>query len=213
LPKYLEIRPTTNHLHGSIPIIDPEAELPGSGETFSYPHLQLEEGKLRKQSYVRLKHIYRVPANFLRQYTFWHSRAYKYRLCKTSYDQLMEELRLAPEPFECTATLFETKERRLYTLASSNGAATLPLPTPAVPPQRVYSSTSFVEPPPRHDLESGYGTVLSRDHISYYGHDAQRYHQSTLPAEEGLVPLFWKCVVGTLAFGASAWGYFSLKKE
>jgi hypothetical protein len=211
LPKYLEIRPTTNHLHGSIPIIDPEAELPGSGETFSFPHLQLEEGKLRKQSYVWLKHIYRVPAKFLRQYTFWHSRAYKHRLCKTSYDQLMEELGLAPEPFECTATLFETEKRRLYALASSNGAAIIPLSTPAVSPQRVHSSTSFIMPPSQNDLESGYGTFSARD-ISYYGHDAHRYQPSP-PPEEGLVPLFWKCVVGTLALGASAWGYFSLKKE
>jgi hypothetical protein len=202
-----------DHFNCSIPIIDPGAELLGSGKTPSFPHLQLEEGKMRKQSYVRLKHIYQVPADFLRQYTFWHSRAYKYRLCKTSYDQLMEELRLVPEPFESTATLFETKKRRLYALASSNGEATLHLPTPAIPPQRVYSSSSFIAPPPRHDLESGYGTFSARYPISYYGHDTQRYHQSTPPAEEGLVPLFWKCVVGTLAFGASAWGYFSLKKE
>jgi hypothetical protein len=201
-----------DHFNCSIPIIDPGAELLGSGETLSFPHLQLEEGKMRKQSYVRLKHIYRVPANFFRQYTFRHSRAYKYRLCKTSYDRLMEELRLAPEPFECTATLFETEERRLYALASSNGAATLPLPTPAVPPQRVYSSSSFITPPPRHDLESGYGTLSARD-ISYYGHDAHRYHESTPLPDEGLIPLFWKCVVGTLAFGASAWGYFRLKSE
>jgi hypothetical protein len=200
-----------DHFNCSIPIIDPGAELLGSGKTLSFPHLQLEEGKMRKQSYVRLKHIYQVPAHFLRQYTFWHSRAYKYRLCKTSYDQLMEELRLVPEPFECTATLFETKKRRLYALANSNGEATLPLPTPAVPLQRVYSSSSFITPPSRHDLESGYGTFSAR-HVSCYGRDAHQYQPSPSP-DEGLLPLFWKCVVGTLAFGASAWGYFCLKKE
>ena len=202
-----------DHFNCSIPIIDPGAELLGSGKTLSFPHLQLEEGKMRKQSYVRLKHIYQVPANFLRQYSLWHSRAYKFRLCKTSYDQLMEELRLVPEPFECTATLFETKKRRLHALANSNGEATLPLPTPAVPLQRVYSSSSFITPPSRHDLESGYGTFLARDHISYYGRNDHQYHQSPPPPEEGLAPLFWKCVVGTLAFGVSAWVYFCLKRE
>lgn len=54
----------------------------------------------------------------LAQYARTNCRAYKMRLKKTSYNDLMGQLRLSPEPFEETATLYETESRRLSALAN-----------------------------------------------------------------------------------------------
>lgn len=52
--------------------------------------LHLESGKMRKQSYVVLKHIFQVSASQLRSFSFGSgSRAYDRRLCEKSYTLLM----------------------------------------------------------------------------------------------------------------------------
>jgi hypothetical protein len=85
--------------------------------------LALENGSLRKQSYVRLDHTYQIPLPMLAQYSWRRCRAYKIRISKSSYTTLMEELGLVPEVFEETNTLYETADRRLSDLAGAGGLA------------------------------------------------------------------------------------------
>ncbi len=83
------------------------------------PHfyLRLQKGTLRKQSYIRLEHVYKVPSHALHTYGVRNCRAYKLRLAPTSYHYLMGEMGLRNEPYEDETTLYETAKLRLEALA------------------------------------------------------------------------------------------------
>jgi hypothetical protein len=85
-----------------------------------YAGLQLSRGELRKQSYVRLGHVYQVPIAMLRGYS---GRAYKVRFCYDSYKTLVAALGIPEEPYPNQDTLWETATYRLEALATSQTKA------------------------------------------------------------------------------------------
>jgi hypothetical protein len=82
--------------------------------------LRIQKGSLKKQSYVDLSHIFKIPASHLHTYAFRSPRAYKLRLSATSYSVLMAEIGLRNEPYEDTASLYKTARTRLEALARTN---------------------------------------------------------------------------------------------
>jgi hypothetical protein len=82
--------------------------------------LRIQKGVLKKQSYVDLSHIFKIPASHLHTYAFRSPRAYKLRLSATSYSVLMAEIGLRNEPYEDTASLYKTARTRLEALARTN---------------------------------------------------------------------------------------------
>ncbi|KAK0106866.1 hypothetical protein ONS95_003588 [Cadophora gregata] len=116
LSKYVSKR---QYKVSSIPIYDAEATPIPSELGSNLIQLRMEEGRLKKQSYVRLQHTYQVPLSMLRQYTFRNSRAFRQRLSEDSYKTLMGLLARTPEKYDVTKTLLETKDRRLLALARS----------------------------------------------------------------------------------------------
>jgi hypothetical protein len=127
------------HYEASLPILDTTVE--SMYDDFTIPKkLFLEQGSMRKQSYVRLDHTYEVPYTMLAQYSC--NRAYKTRLSKVSYRTLMEELGFVPEQFE-KATLVEISPDRLSAMANAakHHQSVVHPPNAAEMPQR------FVFPP------------------------------------------------------------------
>ncbi|PQE07461.1 hypothetical protein CJF30_00007198 [Rutstroemia sp. NJR-2017a BBW] len=82
--------------------------------------LRIQKGSLKKQSYIDLSHIFKIPASHLHTYAFRSPRAYKLRLSATSYSVLMAEIGLRNEPYEDTASLYKTARTRLEALARTN---------------------------------------------------------------------------------------------
>ncbi|KAM3072532.1 hypothetical protein ACMFMG_009328 [Clarireedia jacksonii] len=82
--------------------------------------LRIQKGSLKKQSYIDLSHIFKIPASHLHTYAFRSPRAYKLRLSATSYSVLMAEIGLRNEPYEDTASLYKTARTRLDALARGN---------------------------------------------------------------------------------------------
>lgn len=82
--------------------------------------LRLQKGALKKQSYINLAHIYKVPSSRLSCFGFQSRQAYKLRLSATSYNILMAEMGLRNEPYEETASLYKTAIARLEALAYQN---------------------------------------------------------------------------------------------
>jgi hypothetical protein len=182
--------------------------------------LVLEKGKLRKQSYVRLEHTYEVPVSMLTQYSGGRCRAYKKRLSNESYTILMENLGLASEVFEETATLFETTEGRLSKLANAarrsqnenlllnrtENSQRLVFPTlnqhsPAqvsrsTPPTSRYGATSFTQSPEYLPLS--------------YSH-TQPYPSSPEDSGDDLASLDVKCFLGivVIVVGSFVWWKYS----
>jgi hypothetical protein len=116
LTEYLAKKSRLGHLRQSISIIHPDSE------AFHGKQLMLEkEGKLHKQSYVRLKHVYQIDISKLRVYR-WKCKANSLRLDESSYGDLMDTLGLAKEEWEDTNSLLEnaTRRLRLLALAKSN---------------------------------------------------------------------------------------------
>ena len=145
----------------SLPIYDPDtAHLTTSGG-IALVQLKLEDGRLKKQSYVRLQHTYRVPASMLRQYAYRNCRAYKRRLSNDSYTTLMDLLALTPEKYEMTKTLFKTKDQRLLNLARSElpSVARLQHPHPLLPPTRIA---------PQSNQYRSYGATNANQQVSQY---------------------------------------------
>ena len=69
---------------------------------------------MRKQSYIRIDHLYTVPLPYLRSFTFNpRGRAYKMRLSEHSYATLMEFLALPAQPWVDGCEIWETADRRL----------------------------------------------------------------------------------------------------
>ncbi|KAG9229063.1 hypothetical protein BJ875DRAFT_547272 [Amylocarpus encephaloides] len=93
--------------------------------------LRLEKGKLRKQSYVRLKHVFRVDIGKLHTYKWRKSPAYKWRLSKESFDDLVHELDLPKPIYIETDVVVRTSKTRMQALARTQTPRTQ---TPRTPP-------------------------------------------------------------------------------
>lgn len=167
----------------SAPICDPEANpvaLPGSA---SIVQLKLEDGRLKKQSYIRLQHTYRVPASMLRQYAYRNSRAYKRRLTQESYSALMARLAQLPEKYEVTGTLYETKNQRLLDLARSTLPPVVRTRPVAIAPQyegygaapAVFRTPQAAYPVSNGPQYGGYGTLPVVPQAAQYLPPSQMY--------------------------------------
>lgn len=110
-------------MQSSIPIVTTEnigTGMLGQPSSTNRSCLVLERGILRKQSYVRLLHVYEVPFSMLRTYAFGpHAKTYKPRISQISYDVLISALDIEAEIYEPSNTLFETSSTRLKKLAQS----------------------------------------------------------------------------------------------
>jgi len=114
------------YLEPSLPISQPGNDDAETARLHNHTkQLHLENKKsMHKQSYVRLKHVYRVEVSTLRTFVKKRPsekvcRAYKIRLDEESYGVLMQGLGLEKETWEDTRTLYETSPRRLRALANS----------------------------------------------------------------------------------------------
>ncbi|PVH81861.1 hypothetical protein DL98DRAFT_570956 [Cadophora sp. DSE1049] len=203
LSKYLSKR---RHKEPSIPVYDPEATSLTTARGTALVQIKLEEGRLKKQSYVRLQHTYRVPVSMLRQYAYRKCRAYKRRLSDDSYNTLMGLLALSPEKYEPTKTLFETKNDRLLDLARSRlphvvraqRAQPPVLPGSVAPqphPHRSYGTT-HMNPPASHYIPPTY-TYQVRNHIQ------PEYKSQNDGGEESSFPA--KMVAGIIILGLVWW--------
>ncbi|KAH9213955.1 hypothetical protein DL95DRAFT_462615 [Leptodontidium sp. 2 PMI_412] len=204
LSKYLSRR---RHRKPSIPIFDPEATALTSPRVSSLVQLKLEEGRLKKQSYVRLQHTYRIPVSMLRQYAYRNSRAYKRRLSYESYYALMELLALPPENYEATETLFETNHQRLLDLANSSLALVAPSQ------QTSHPITNRIQ----HVHYGGCGTIPVAPQVSQYSPPSYAhptwYHiepdSQGGDGGNGGHSVIWKCVVGVVIVGLAWWNFWS----
>ncbi|ATZ49508.1 hypothetical protein BCIN_04g06470 [Botrytis cinerea B05.10] len=121
LENYLSKCPHNSEFQQSLPIspIDQDSCVESTPSWL----LRLQKGALKKQSYVNLAHIFKVPSSSLSTFGFRNHRAYKLRLSATSYNSLMKEMGLRNEPYEETASLYKTARTRLEALASQNRQA------------------------------------------------------------------------------------------
>ncbi|EMR88680.1 hypothetical protein BcDW1_2673 [Botrytis cinerea BcDW1] len=121
LENYLSKCPHNSEFQQSLPIspIDQDSCVESTPSWL----LRLQKGALKKQSYVNLAHIFKVPSSSLSTFGFRNHRAYKLRLSATSYNSLMKEMGLRNEPYEETASLYKTARARLEALASQNRQA------------------------------------------------------------------------------------------
>jgi hypothetical protein len=127
--------------------------------------LHLEKGKLHKQSYLRLKHIYEVEIGNLHTFKWRNYPAWKLRLSKESYKLLMKELDLTEEEYNETDMVPRTARLRLEALARAEAP---PPPPPRVirqqPPQYHIPTENRYSPPgsyPTHtNIYSNYGTPV-----------------------------------------------------
>jgi hypothetical protein len=167
----------------------------------------LEKGSLRKQSYVRLEHTYNVPVSTLVQYTWNRCRAYKIRLSNSSYNNLMKELGLLPEPFEETATL---ESRRLSELANPLRRAPVLIPVRAVadlpPSTRSQQVCQHSQSNVSHPMipAARYGTVSSTQTPRYLSlpHSYTPDYSSSSESPGDTCPLFFKYLLGVLVVGS-----------
>ena len=155
LQKYLEKRRRSKYHQESIPIRDPAGALLETEIIESTEYLNIENGSLYKQSYVKLQHTYEIPSSTLCQYNYRARRAYSLRLQHSSYELLMTKLDLEAQTFLATSQIQSTRESRLNLLAGIPAiplAQTTPSPSafPALPPS-----------PTPHRLALQYGTVPS----------------------------------------------------
>lgn len=166
LSKYSTMR---RHKEASIPIYDPETIPLTSGKGLALIQLKLEKGRLKKQSYVRLQHTYRVPVSMLRQYAYRKGRAYKRRLSDVSYNTLMRLLALSPEKYEKTADLIETKDQRLLEQAGSGFP-------PIIQTKRVQRPAQSTRGAPQSLPYTLYGAINTNPPMSHYVPPNHAYH-------------------------------------
>jgi hypothetical protein len=169
---------------------------------------------MKKQSYVRLDHTYKVPLSMLTQYS--GGRAYITRLSEASYITLMEKLGLVPEIFEITATLSKTTQQRLSALANaarrSQNATRFPctaeIPQQLVSPPIYHHYPALVFQPTLPTSRSG-ATSLSQAPIyvppSYP--DALPYSTSAETSDPDSTSLVLKCIVGVVVGSLVWWRY------
>lgn len=107
----------------SIPIYSPDRNAIETDSPPSKAHgnfVKLDQGFLKKQSYVRLPHVYEVPVALLRTYGYGpYARTYKPRLSHEGYSGLTTKLEMTEAVYDDTQTLFETAHSRLKMLACS----------------------------------------------------------------------------------------------
>src|SRR5664279_5071481 len=116
----------TQRLRGSIPIFHPDSE-PLTPEESHLPQLRLENGKMHKQSYIRLKHSYPIHHSHLRSYKPWQKLpAHKLRIDKESYGILVQKFRRKKEEFVETREIKQTALRRLQLLAAAERSVLVP---------------------------------------------------------------------------------------
>jgi len=157
LSKYRKKRLRTPHFQLSIPICDPKNETIEEGPTEVVEKLYVENGALRKQSYVKIQHTYEVPSSTLCTYSFGRrrDRAYNLRLTQLSYNLLMEKLGVSAEQYVATGQMSSTRESRLSALARPLGRTSRTRTEPVMPARHSYI------PPYYNPYPSSYGTVLS----------------------------------------------------
>ncbi|KAH7356418.1 hypothetical protein BKA65DRAFT_422649 [Rhexocercosporidium sp. MPI-PUGE-AT-0058] len=204
LSKYLSRR---RRRQASIPIFDPEATALTSPRAASLVQLKMEDGRLKKQSYIRLQHTYRIPVSMLGQYAYRNSRAYKRRLSYESYCALMELLSLPPEKYEVTASLYETENQRLLDLARSS------LPSVVQAHRAAHPVTNPTHP----SHYGGGGTIPARPQAAGYIPPAHtypqiRYHREPESHGDGIGggggSFVWKCVAGVVIVGLAWWNFW-----
>ncbi|KAH8685459.1 hypothetical protein BGZ60DRAFT_395218 [Tricladium varicosporioides] len=102
------------------PIFHPDFTANEEGEAYTVQLYLENDRKLHKQSYVRLSHVYQVPACFLQSLSFQSrkSAAYLTRLDYESYAILMNQLRLPRDVALGTREVAENGRSRLMELAS-----------------------------------------------------------------------------------------------
>ncbi|KAH6663405.1 hypothetical protein B0J14DRAFT_609396 [Halenospora varia] len=109
----------------AIPVFHPDSMENEEDEVHTV-QLYLENGrKLHKQSYVRLSHVYQVPACLLRSLSF-HARksaAYLTRFDFESYTTLMNQLRLPRDVVFDTREVAENGRQRLAELARTEAGS------------------------------------------------------------------------------------------
>ena len=216
LPLYIERQRRRPHYRASIPILD------STSTTFTVlgvmKTLVLEKSGLKKQSYVRLQHTYEVPVSMLTQYSKRRCRAYKIRLLKASYTMLMEEMGLVPEFFEETDTLFETRDRRLVTLAntSRHSQNTARPQNVAENPQRIvfpqiYQQSPIYMPPSTIPAPQYGGTSFTRapQYLPPSSQYTAPYSRSAEPSEEGAGISLFKCIIGVVLVSSLVWWRYS----
>ncbi|KAF4627837.1 hypothetical protein G7Y89_g10312 [Cudoniella acicularis] len=113
----------TRRLQGSIPIFHPDST-PSTPEETHLSQLNLENGKLHKQSYIRLKHTYPIHCSLLRTFKPWQRyRAYKLRIDQESYGILMQHLRRKKEEWVETEDVRNMASRRLMGMVAGESKA------------------------------------------------------------------------------------------
>jgi hypothetical protein len=126
------------------------------------PHLtqlHLEKGKLHKQSYVRLQHVYEVKMESLHRYKWRNSLPSKHRLCKESYDLLIEKLGIEGEEFVETSMVNRVMRSRLSkelercrTLAVMPERMTVRQQLPVLSPARTFVPPSYPQDIENHEI-------------------------------------------------------------
>jgi hypothetical protein len=204
ITRYQTDKLQSNHLQDSTPILHPESE------AFQGKQLTLEkDGKLHKQSFVRLKHVYGIEVSKLRVYR-WKCKAHDFRLDESSYGDLMETLGLVKEEWEDTDSALETATRRLHLLARPNSQqvserqlaeTTVPPQTPRTPSTFDYYNshrswlTSNTNPQSRHDSSIS-APVIPQPSMAYYDRLADQVnatrnsarHAPPVPPQEARQP-------------------------
>ncbi|EPE35912.1 hypothetical protein GLAREA_05250 [Glarea lozoyensis ATCC 20868] len=155
ISKYIKrINRNSGHpIEQSISVHHPESE------AVQIPQLHLEKGKLRKQSYLRLQHVYEVKVTCLRTYNWRYSQGPKLRLREESYEALMGRLGADAEEWvetDMVASVMRLKVREAEArtprtqraLLASVPAGDWPsvsgrtIPTPVTGLQRSYSAAA-----------------------------------------------------------------------
>jgi hypothetical protein len=234
LDSYRRKRIRTPHFQSSIPIYQPDSDVENcQEEDISIQQLRLEEKKLRKQSYISLKHTYEVPISTLRNYGYRRCRAYKFRLNSASYNTLMTDLGMPVEKFESTGTLWETVDRRLGALVANQRVHPTPQQethyTENPPHNNDNNHGLYFQPVSSHLPPRNYGTIASRpqhqhSYVQYPTHHTERnprlrgynipstthMHVPEPADDDGLLSRLVKAVVGLGIVGFLVWQVRSL---
>ena len=179
--------------------------------------LHLEKGKLHKQSYLRLQHIYEVKVSSLQTLKWRNSPASKFRLSQESYVILMAKLNLKAEEYVETIMVPRVMRQRLLVV---DAVARVQTPLPQARPARYqpaqYRSPFEDEPSSSQNLNHIYGQRIGgppgRAHqanynparvparnISNYGTWSQRASSSPPPSRDESSWLSTILVLGGLA--------------
>ncbi|TAQ86516.1 hypothetical protein B7494_g5181 [Chlorociboria aeruginascens] len=217
LETYTSERSRRPYLQQSLPIYNSDTE-PSRNSITGFPILILEKGNLRKQSYIRLKHFYKVPSSKLRTYSFRRCPAHKFRIAERSYSTLMSEFGLKLEAYDSTSSISQTANSRLAALASQNRRVqTMDIPL-LVPVQAPIPYRSQQIPRPLRQVDTTFQSNV--DHIPQSSRYAPLNYGSTRALERLPLPIPHRSdhdeddgsarlsniyILGVLALGAYVW--------